>query len=178
MFRRTFGGLIALFALALTMVLQPIGAAAYEGTAGTITFTCTTSTVDGGQSIVCTATVYDPNGNVLPGNTVNFSQAVGPANCRVTFNPTSAVTNSAGQAQTTVTFPSSCPCQFTLTASSGGATGSTVIRENGCLPFTGAAQSAFTPDSPSGPFSLAWLAIAAGALAAGTGVMLLVRRRA
>ena len=69
-----------------------------------------------GDNIIVTVTITDCNGNGLSGILVVFTQASGPANCQLVFDPPQAVTDANGQVHTTVTLPGGCPCQYTINA--------------------------------------------------------------
>jgi hypothetical protein len=112
--------------------------------------------------------------SVSPFGSVFLTAEAAPAGCQATFNPASALTDAQGRARTTVTLPAGCPCQFTLAATAGGQTVTTTVREDGCLPFTGADTA--TSRIPLGLGNLLTLAGLTAALMTVT-VMVLVRRR-
>ena len=141
------GALPALFAmlfgaLMVGSVATAPAALAYQGCNSTSSASASADSANGGGSVDFTVTLKDCNGGAIAGAQVTFSQQAGPAGCTVTFTPSTAVTDANGQATTTATLPAGCPCQYTLAGSGAGVTVTTTVRENGCLPFTGAARAA------------------------------------
>ena len=165
-------GLAVLFS-AFTIVTAPT-VLAYEGCNSEATGSANPTVVDGGGSSIFDVTIRDCNGNGIGGDTVVFSQAAGPANCRVTFDPPSGKTDANGHVSTKVTFPPGCPCQYDLRATdtTRNVSVTVTVRENGCLPFT-AASPPLTEPLPALPL------VGVGALlcALGAGFWALSRRR-
>ncbi|MFY9613875.1 MAG: Ig-like domain-containing protein [Candidatus Dormiibacterota bacterium] len=168
--RRSLAGIVAFATLCLPAI-GPQPALAYVGqNCPTATITADPIVGNGGTTVGVTVTVTDCNGDPVSGVLFAFTQTDGPANCHLVFNPPQAVTDTSGQAHTTVTLPLNCPCQYTIQASAAsvGIVVTTTVRENGCLPFTSAA-AATTPDpEPIGPLAASALGLALIAAAAVT----------
>ncbi|MEA2645562.1 MAG: hypothetical protein QOE92_645 [Chloroflexota bacterium] len=164
---------LAVLLSALTLVTAPV-ALAYEGCNSEATGTVDPTVVDGGGTAVFDVTIRDCNGNGIEGDTVVFSQGTGPANCQATFNPPSARTDANGHVSTVVTFPPGCPCQYELRATdtTRNVTVTTTVRENGCLPFTGAA-----PPVAESPIALPLASVGTLLVALGAGLWMFRRRR-
>lgn len=131
--------------IALALVSPASKALAYQGCQGDAVASASPVNANGGDSITIIVVIHHCDGSAAQGVLVIFGQQSGPANCVVTFDPPSAVTDANGVAHTTVKLPSGCPCQYVISAS-GSVDGqpftvTTPIRENGCLPFTGAAAT-------------------------------------
>jgi hypothetical protein len=156
-------------------VMTAPAALAYQGCNTTSSANASPSSADAGQPIDFTVTIRDCNGNGLVGANVTFGQQSGPAGCTATFTPSTAKTDANGVAQTTVSLPAGCPCQYVLSASGGGVTVTTTVRENGCLPFTAGQPSAAVV--PGGIPPMAALLAAAGAVLLGLSAAYLVRTR-
>lgn len=174
--RRALAGIVAFAAMCLPAI-SPQTALAYQGPGcPTATITADPTVGNGGDSVGVTVTITDCNGDPASGVLVVFTQAAGPANCQLVFNPPQAVTDASGKAHTTVTLPKNCPCQYTIQASapSVNIVVTTTVRENGCLPFTAAAVAATSDPAPIGPLAAAALGLA---LAAAGAVTLFLRGR-
>ncbi|HEV1997165.1 MAG TPA: hypothetical protein VGR61_03415, partial [Candidatus Dormibacteraeota bacterium] len=107
--------------------------ASYEDQGGS---NCQQVGTNQGNNFVCQ--FNDANGQGVAGISVTFSQQSGPANCKVTFNPTSAVTDSSGAVKTTVTLPLNCPGSYVLAATTSRITVTATVREGGGFPATSA----------------------------------------
>ncbi len=161
--------LLAVFGMALLTSAPAL--ASYEDQGGSNCTQVGTTTNQGGTvELVCQ--FNDANGQGVAGITVTFSQQSGPANCKVTFNPTSAVTDSSGAVKTTVTLPLNCPGSYVLAATTSRITVTATVREGGGFPATSA-------DPPATPALNRWApaAVLAGILlmALGTGALVLRR---
>jgi hypothetical protein len=161
-------GLLA--GLLSTAAVTAPAALAYQGCNTSASASASPTAANAGQPVDFTATFRDCNGQAV-NTVVTFSQQSGPAGCTATFTPTSVKTDANGAAQTTVTLPAGCPCEYVLAATGNGVTVTTTVRENGCLPFTGAARPLRVPGGqvPLGALGL----VLAGLLAVvGSGVFL------
>lgn len=131
--------------VAVGIAIAPV--LAYVGTPGASCGTSSTTVVAGGT---LTFTAHFLGG---PGQTVTFSASGGGAGTVVTFNPTTAVTDAAGNVTTTVTFG---------TGSSGTVTITGTVTGGAQFCSSGAAVSAFPAASslPLGlPVPFAWMAV-------------------
>lgn len=150
---------------------------AYQGCNSQSSASANPSQAAAGEPIDFTATIRDCNGNGVGGAQVSFAQGSGPAGCTASFNPTSVKSDASGVAQTTVTLPAGCPCQYTLTATGAGTTVTVTVRESGCLPFTAAAaRSATASPYPSLPVMLL-LALGGSMLVLSGGYLMVTRKR-
>jgi hypothetical protein len=177
--RRLFAGLALLGALCcLGTFVTAAPALAYQGCNSAATSTANPGAADAGQPIDFTATFRDCNNSGIGNTTVAFSQGAGPAGCTATFSPQTTRTDAGGTAHTTVTLPAGCPCQYTLAATGAGVTVTSIVRENGCLPFTAAAaagRARAAGGSLTGP-GLALVAIGGLLLVISAGYLLAARR--
>lgn len=174
MFTKIVAGITPIVLALAAMTFAPTSALAYQGCQGNSTITESSTTAPGGGSITITVTIKDCSGNPVPGQTVDFTQIVGPANCHLTFNPTSAITDANGQASTTVTFPNNCPGNYTVNAGAAGVSFTVQLVESGGLPAAGASA----PAPPANPGLPLWLAVAGLLILAGGGTLVLRRLRA
>ena len=167
----TFGAsLLAVSGMALLTSAPAM--ASYEDQGGSNCKQVGTTTNQGGN-VEFDCQFNDPSGQGVAGITVTFSQQSGPGNCKVTFNPTSGVTDSSGAVKTTVTLPPNCPGSYVLAATTSRITVTATVREGGGFPATSA-------DLPAMPVSNLWVpaALLGGTLliALGTGALVLRRR--
>lgn len=131
------------------------------------------TTTNQGGNVTFNCQFNDTSGQGVAGVSVTFSQQSGPANCSVTFKPTTAVTDSSGKVSTTVTLPPNCPGSYVLAATTSRITVTATVREGGGFPST-------TADLPASPASTPWVpaALLGGIvlMVLGTGALVLRRR--
>jgi hypothetical protein len=158
--------------LATPAIVGSTPALAYgEGCQTSATGNANPTVVDGGGTVDFTVTFTNCNGGGVQGVQVVFA-ASGP--CAAGFNPPSGVSDASGTVRTKVTLPPNCPCQYTLTATGGGTSATTNVRESGCLPFTAAASTIGANPGPAAGITM----IVLGILFAGLGTWRLRRTRA
>lgn len=150
--------LIGLSAAVMALAMTASSALAYTtgpGTGGTAP--PPTTNPNGTATTTGNFTFKDANGNPIAGLTVTFKTNAGNSSC-VSFNPPTAVTNSAGVATTTVTF--TCGGTFTLAAlGAGGETATLTVSTGSAFPNT-SATPAPSPALPIAGIALGLLLIA------------------
>lgn len=96
--------LAALLSLVLIGLTAP-ATLAYQGeVAANVTVTAPQGTITCGQGYDVSATVFDANGKKIEGQTVNWSEVIGPLGAGDTFAPPTGLSDANGVAHTMVTF--------------------------------------------------------------------------
>jgi hypothetical protein len=173
MYRRVLTALAALTVSMGAVSLAPTQVLAYPPCSSGSSASTSSTTVGSGGTVTLTVTFKDCNGGAVAGSTVTFG-STGPGSCRPTFSPPTAVSDANGQASTTVTFPTDCPGQYTLTGSTQGVTVSAAVNETGGLPLTTGNASDLEHGLPVVPAAVVLLGLL---LAVAGSAALLSRRR-